>query len=579
MPEIDRKIRVAVLLALIILGGWLRFEAVGFGLPDRFRPDEDVLIDRALGFDQDWNPRLIAGYPAAQLYLVHAVLRSNAMVTGAGTDLRAVYGADSRARAFLIAREVSAAMGTATIAAAYWAAAAAFGPTAGLASAAIVAVAGVHVRESKFAKLEVPSGLWMVLAMGMMLRIVRRGRGSDYALAGFFSGLAMATHYQAAPIVLGVVASHLEARHRENRSLPAALADSRIYIAGCVTVLTFFFATPYFFLDPAQTVQNYKFEQMSLGGFLPAARGWWYLFFRVMPDTFGTGLLVFLLLALVWVISHPRPGTLSLLALTAASFLIMTVGRPALMNRFAVSPLLVMALLAGVFVADLFEFASERLGAARGIALCAALFALTLGPSLVRDLQLNRLLDQPDTRVQARNWMRSHIPPLTVIAGTDYDPVWNTFGKPQSPGLYSYVPLEDFNSIRGKVILWVLSDSLPGIPYSPGPSAAEQKGLDSEATLELDIDPIKEGAPTPVFDPNDAFYVPYQHISSMRWPGPRIRIWRLKRTAEEVSAFQSLDSAAHPTNYLSYLGLSLRCSPLPTLNARADCLYWGSIIR
>ncbi len=32
----------------------------------------------------------------------------------------------------------------------------------------------------------------------------------------------------------------------------------------------------------------------------------------------------------------------------------------------------------------------------------------------------------------------------------------------------------------------------------------------------------------PVFDQNDAFYVPFQHISSMRRPGPRIRIWMLK---------------------------------------------------
>ena len=32
----------------------------------------------------------------------------------------------------------------------------------------------------------------------------------------------------------------------------------------------------------------------------------------------------------------------------------------------------------------------------------------------------------------------------------------------------------------------------------------------------------------PVFDQTDAFYVPYRHISSMRRPGPRIRIWMLK---------------------------------------------------
>jgi len=532
LPQIDRKLRVAILAALIMLGGWLRFAAIGFGLPDNFRPDEDVLVDRALGFDNDWNPRLVAGYPAAQLYLVHAVLRSYAMARGGGRDLRAVYSADSRARAYLIAREVSAAMGTATILAAYWAAELAFGPTAALASAAIVAVSSIHLRESKFAKMEVPSGLWLVLAMGMMLRIARRGRGSDYALAGFFSGLATATHYLAGIAALGILVAHLETRRRENQPLLTALVDKRVYLAGCIAALTFFCATPYFFLDLTQTVQNYEFEKWSAGGFLPSTRGWQYLLLRVLPDSLGIGLLIFLLLALIWVIFRPRLGTLALLALTAASFLILTVGDSALFYRFAVNPLLVMALLAGVLAADLIEFASRRLGARRGIMLSVALFALLLAPSLIDDLQLNRLLSQSDTRARARLWIRSHIPPLpprTVIAATDYDPVWNRFGEPQLPAIYEFVPMQSFDLLRARRIRWVFSESLPGlVRYSPGPSAAEQKGLDSGATLVLDINPIKEGAPMPVFDQNDAFYVPFRHISSMRWPGPRIRIWMLK---------------------------------------------------
>ena len=121
--------------------------------------------------------------------------------------------------------------------------------------------------------------------------------------------------------MFGILVAHLEARRRENQPLLTALADSRIYVAGGVTLLTFFCTTPYFFLDPAQTVQNYKFEKWSLAGFLPATRGWQYLLLRVLPDALGIGLLIFLLLALIWVILHPRLGTLALLALTAAELL------------------------------------------------------------------------------------------------------------------------------------------------------------------------------------------------------------------------------------------------------------------
>jgi hypothetical protein len=207
----------------------------------------------------------------------------------------------------------------------------------------------------------------------------------------------------------------------------------------------------------------------------------------------------------------------------------MIVGHPSLMYRYAINPSLIMALLGGIFAADFIELSCNRLGKGYGSALAMGLFALALAPSVTSDLQLNRLLNQSDTRALASLWIRNHIPATTVIAATDYDPIWNSYGEPQLPAGYQFVPMRNFYLLRATGIRWVFSDSLPGLDgYSPGPSASEQKNLDSKATLVLDINPIKEAAPMPVFDPNDAFYVPFQHISSMRLPGPRIRIWMLK---------------------------------------------------
>ncbi len=42
--------KLAVLVALTLAGGILRFTAVDFGLPDKFRPDEEYLVSRAVGF-------------------------------------------------------------------------------------------------------------------------------------------------------------------------------------------------------------------------------------------------------------------------------------------------------------------------------------------------------------------------------------------------------------------------------------------------------------------------------------------------------------------------------------------------
>ena len=75
----------------------------------------------------------------------------------------------------------------------------------------------------------------------------------------------------------------------------------------------------------------------------------------------------------------------------------------------------------------------------------------------------------------------------------------------------------------------VMSDSLEPLAfYSHGPMPDELAMLNSNATLVFDADPLKPGKPMPVFDAADAFYAPLRHITSMRRPGPRIRIWKLK---------------------------------------------------
>ena len=74
-------VRVSVLAALTLIAAWLRFTSTGFGLPDKFRPDEEYMVSRALGFENDWNPHF-ALYPAAQMYVQHAALKYYAALIG-----------------------------------------------------------------------------------------------------------------------------------------------------------------------------------------------------------------------------------------------------------------------------------------------------------------------------------------------------------------------------------------------------------------------------------------------------------------------------------------------------------------
>jgi hypothetical protein len=528
MTAIDKKWRWLILAVITLIAGWLRFSAINFGLPDQLRPDEERLVPKALGVRHEANVyHDPAAYPEGQILLVHGVLRSYATVTGAGQDLRLAYERDNGARAFSITRSVTAAMGTATVAIVYLAAASTYGPVAAIVSSALLAVSFIHVRDSKFAKTEVPAGFWLALSILMMLRIPARGRVIDYGLAGLFCGLAAATHYPSGAISIGILVAHLEARRREGKSLFGSLIDPRIYVGGFVSIVAFLAADPSFILDWKQTAKTYvemrNVYLMWNGGNTPAGFGWPWLLGLAMPRGLGIELELILLAALLGVVVHRKPGAAALLAFVLVCFWSLTSGHPQLEIRYLINPLLAMVLLAGVFVSELIVPGLSRIGVAGGGITAILCGVLLLSPSCVRDLQMNHLLRQTDTRTIARQWMIAHVPQGSTVAVTAET---NGYGKPKFNGLYHIVALK--NREAAESAGWVLYDSAPQLSlWSKGLSDAAVAELNTNGTLEFDIDPVRPGAAAPIFDPNDAFYVPFHHITSMVRPGPRIRIWKL----------------------------------------------------
>ncbi len=517
--------RLVIVLALMLVAGWLRFSATSFGLPDHFRPDEEYMVSRALGFEADWNPHF-ALYPAAQMYVQHAALKYYARLIGY-ENFRAAYAGDAQALAYLVARRVSASFGVAAVPAIYFAGAPAFGPGAAIAAAAIMTFATLPVRESKYATTDAPTLFWLTMALAMVLRVARRGRSLDYVGAGLFSGLAIATKYPAGVVLFAIVTAHFGVCRRQRAPWWYYVADPGIFLALGMAAVVTFCATPYVFLDWRQTVVDYTYQRgfvlYGVGNRL-ADYGWSWLLYHAMPDTLGVALQALVLAAMVWALIRPRPGTLSLLTFLAVALIGLTRSHY-VFYRYLMVPLPAMVLLVGLMISDLAQIASRCIGQTRAVGLAAAGTALVLAPCLVRDLQLNHLLRQTDTRTIAREWIEAHIPPGGAIAATD-----NTtpYGKPQ---LYTVrvVPMASPQLLKQQGVEYVMSDSMPPLQYySRGPTPLEQEWLDSQATLVLDLDPLRPGAPMPVFDAADAFYAPLRNITSMTRPGPRIRIWKLK---------------------------------------------------
>jgi 4-amino-4-deoxy-L-arabinose transferase-like glycosyltransferase len=519
------RARILALILLTLVAGWFRFSSTDFGLPDKYRPDEEYLVSRALGFRQDWNPHF-AVYPALHMYVQHAALRATAWAAGHEGDFRAYYAPGGGAGAHLAGRRLSALLGTLTVPALYLAGARTFGAPAALAAATILAFAPIHVRESKYATTDAATVLWITLVLWMMFRVIRLGRIRDSLGAGLLTGLAIATKYPAGALLGGVAAAHLAARRREGRSVWRVFRDIRPYVALYATIVAFLCGTPYFALDWKQTVEDFEYQrgfvERGVGNSL-AGYGWTWILGKVFPDSLGLALAAFLIFGLLWSTVRPRPGSWSV-----ALYIVIALAGMAASHysfyRYVLIPLPGLVLLAGVVFGDAYAALGRRLGARRALWITSAALALLLFPSVIRDYKLNRILARPDTRTLAREWIEQNVPAGVPIAATDAS---TPYGKPQLGGRHRLVPLQRVGDLRRQGIEWVLSDTAPISFYSPGPTPEQLAELERDAELVFDRNPIKPGTPPPVFDQADAFYAPLQHASSMTRPGPWIRVWRL----------------------------------------------------
>lgn len=514
--------------ALTLIAGWLRFTATRFGLPDHFRPDEEYMISCALGFERDWNPHF-ALYPAAQMYIQHGALWAYAVLMGYRRNFRDLYGPDEQALAYLIARRVSAAMGTITVPIIYAAGAEAVGPIAGISAAAIMTFATLPVRESKYATTDAATVMWLSVAIWCLFRMIKRGRVGDYLAAGAVTGLATATKYPAGALMFGLLVAHCETLRRRGETILGGLRSARLYLMVLASALVLFLATPYVFLDLAQTISDYRYQRGFILSGSPnpqASYGWGWLWLRAMPDALSWPLVGLLTLAMLWALWRRQPGGWALLAFIVTAFVGIT-GSKYVFYRYVMIPLPAMVVLAGMVIEGWFRLAANRWPVRRvAVGFVVGVTAILL-PGAIRDQQLNDLLRQTDSRTLAREWVSVHVPARSAIAATA---VSTPYGKPQlNWGMYRLVPLTDLASLRAQHVRWIMSDSFPPLAYfSPGPTPAELAELNTQGILKVDINPLKPGAPTPVFDANDAFYAPLGRITSMNQPGPEIRIWQLK---------------------------------------------------
>jgi 4-amino-4-deoxy-L-arabinose transferase-like glycosyltransferase len=397
---------------LVLLAAALRFYGLWWAAPERINlhPDESVYVmNHALTISlSDPDPHFL-NYPSLLLYLI-------AILNGALTRLDLV---TEPWQSYLVARVIVAAFGAATPAAVFWLVTEMTGSFAGASLAGLwTALLPLHVWESHFAVTDVVMTFWIVVALALSVRLLVRSDWRAYALTGAAVGLAIASKYTAALVVVSPVAASLLAPRR------FAVLVRGFAALGLAALALCFLGTPFTFLhfkgfEEAMAFEYAHVHSLHYGFSLPAV-GWQYHKYVYelcagFPFSMGFALYASAAAGTVWALWRLRRATVVVLAFAVTFFVIL--GHWTFVPlRYQLPVLVIGAALAGMWHASLLEgasAASRALGAVVVIstALYTALFVVETTARL-----------HDDTRVQAAHWLDRTLKPRQRLLLCGYSP-------------------------------------------------------------------------------------------------------------------------------------------------------------
>ena len=526
-----------VLLALLALGGALRFWGLDQGLPFTMsRPDEREALEHTIAFptgnlDPDWlvypNPFfwLLWGWISAALALGRLVDPS---LPDYATFLR-----ERMAEAILIGRVLAALVGTGTIAIVWTLARRVSGALAAVIASTLLAVCFLHVRDSHAMKADVFLTAIVAPILWVIAAWVRRPQRTRAVAAGAAIGLGTSLKYPAILLLFSVW--HGDAilrRHLGWRLLLPGLATLGI---ATVALAVFLVLNPFLWSDLGRFERIFTFSFWAVYGqqhSLTAAANaldtaWHWLASRsfgyhaTVSLRYGFGLAMALLAPVLVArgLRTDRPVFLRL----AAGFCVLyffVIGLSQVTQSRYVTPILpLLALLAGDTVSAIAARIRPRVARAGLVLGCIVLLG---AEPLASSIAHNRIAARTDTRVLAQRWMAEHLPAGAVVArlGSGFFPI----ADPElPPGLVAAkLPLGS-TALDDHGVGWVVTHEHP-LPFSR-PLPAQMQRLAPRLTLLATFSPFREG-PAGLFEDLDAYYIPIGQFTGVERPGPIVRIYR-----------------------------------------------------
>jgi 4-amino-4-deoxy-L-arabinose transferase-like glycosyltransferase len=407
-----------LLASVILAGAFLRFYGLSWGVPyHHFHIDEHFVFVGADLLRESMrkaamNPKFFM-YAPLPMYLVNVVRTAYEWISG---PLTLSASADATTY-MLLGRAISATLGTATIPLVFHIGRKVAGPVAGLLSAAFLAFAVLHFRDSHFFTVDISLVFFCMATLAASLAIAEHGRWPAYLLSGVGLGAALLCKYTAVFLVPVVGVAHLCAPNR-----PAGFLERRDWRAwakwgllGCVPVaagVALFLA-----LDPMVFLYYEKFrldvqEQITgplLGGLQPLwsahfrdIRPMAFWFSNLLPWGLGPSLMLCGLLGVVWLLSRKHPMAVVAGAYPVLFFLVAGQTITPFM-RYSLPLVPGLAVTAGVLCADLLAHQRwRRVG--------SVVTAGTVGLTMLWAVAYVNIYRSTDVRLEASRYLMDAVP-------------------------------------------------------------------------------------------------------------------------------------------------------------------------
>lgn len=418
LTEYGGSASILVILALALA---IRIWGVHYGLPSFFHPDEWAVVDRAMNMLRtgDYNPKNF-GYPSFYMYnsaLVYA-LRFFYGVMKAQYDN---FGQVQMEGIYAWGRMLTAMYGAANVFIIYKAGSKLFSRTTGIISALFLAVAFLHVRDSHYITVDVPATTLATLSFLFACGILKTQEWKYYVLAGLTAGLATATKWNVAPVLIALLVAHFLVFARREPINGRLFAGLGAFAAGL------YIGTPHAFKDPQNGLNTIAdvFVHYRGGhpGFEASSPLVFYLQNIFSLEGASFTIAAFAVLGLAVSIWRHRIKDFFLLAFPLIYAL--TIARSsATFPRTALPLYPFIALYAGYAVAYVGQWSSKRfnLDSVRCHILIGALAVLIALPSAVRSVQFDIGSSAISTRTAAGQWIDKNLPKGSKIGGEFYAP-------------------------------------------------------------------------------------------------------------------------------------------------------------